>query len=199
MEEVADAVRAAVGSRGVKGLEIECRFGKTIGTRFIPGVSKPAFEKLFGLLAASPAFEAVEVDTHEYLFQGRKYVVTQKDSSAPAPPPPRWTAKDVFFKVDVEPFLRGSVAYETDSAPTAPVDISKASFERVKRRVSFRTKEFRVDMTRVRTNLPDFRDEPEELYEIEVELDNPEIFYEKSYLFYLEFLHKTAMELCKLL
>lgn len=187
------ALQHYLGCRGAESLELEFRLGKVYNGRFVPGVSRTAFENLSRALSGLPSTTVI---TREHLCgsgqRAEKYVVTMQDSGVPAPPPPRWTTKERVFTLDFHG-MRASMAYES-WRPALASDIVPENF-RHKTRTSFRGDIWTIDLTRVRSNLPEHRDETEEIYEVELELTDPRTLYDTPRDHVLKYAFKTLAEL----
>lgn len=197
-------IRDVTKQYGIDGLELEFRFGRVLGGRFVPGVPKDHFDKLYTMLTNSPGFHSTDIETRETLADSnRKYVITVSDSVNPVPPPPRWGSKHRMHVVDMGPVgsgalvYRASLAYEDWGVSQAPPPDVK--YERWKVRRSFRRGDWIIDMTQVRTNLPDHLDEPEHGLEVEIELARPELFFRRTRQYVIDYAMNMVKDLVNIM
>ena len=73
--------------------------------------------------------------------------------------------------------IRASVSLEELDTTPAPIALK---YSRNKRRWSYRHRCWSIDLTRVQSNLPNDLDSDQDVYEIEVELVDPGILFQRS-------------------
>lgn len=178
---LAGHVRAAVSTYGHARLELEWRLGHRQG-QFRPGVGAEAWRRLQTALEASPAFTKTFKDTLEKMGDatGAKCM---HDFATDAT---TWMHKRRLADVDVDPSsdsarpwsMRASVSLEETDA-TGPPE-GQLKYERRKKRWSYRHRCWSVDLTIVRSNLPAHLDEDEDTYEVEIELVDQGVLFEKT-------------------
>jgi hypothetical protein len=185
--EIADAVWRAVNTHGHTGLELEFRLGHRLpGGTFTSNVGKDTFTKIVETLESSQAWDMVyDVDTIDMIHSAAKHVTTTayKEGGAPAPaPPPRWMTKTKMATID----------YETESALAARASVSIESFapadpdpppttsRRIKSRRRFQWKCWAFDLTKVQSTLPGDLDNDDYSYEVEIELLDPGMLFERT-------------------
>ena len=197
MEALARHMRSAVTTYGHSAIELEWRLGHRHGS-FRPGVDAAAWRRLRDALDASPAFEQSFEETAEKLGDGIKCISTQSTQ-------PIWLHKKRLAAVDVDadadgPWtIRASVSLE--SRETAPPAQQAASlqYERRKKRWSYTHMCWRIDLTRVQTNLPSHLDEDSDIHEVEIELVDQGILFERALDNVLEWGWTMSRDLCKLM
>lgn len=192
--ELSAHVLAALCAYGPDRVELEWRLGHRQGS-FRPGVSAAAWAKLQAALDASPAFTREYRETREALGDaaGLKCIA---DAEATA-----WQLKKRLADVDSEsdgPWsVRASVSYESDvRPPTAPFE---PRYERLKRRWSYRHRCWSIDLTRVRSNVADQLDADEESLEVEIELVDKDMVFERPLRHVVEWGYKMVAEVCELM
>jgi hypothetical protein len=187
--QVADAVWRAVNAHGHTGLELEFRLGHRLpGGAFTSNVGKDTFGKIMESLEASAAWDAVyDIDTVDMIHSGAKHVTTTSYAErggvrAPAPPPPRWLTKTKVATVDYETgdalAARASVSIEA-FAPADP-DPPPTTSRRIKSRRRFQWKCWAFDLTKVQSTLPGDLDNDDFSYEVEIELVDPGMLFERT-------------------
>ena len=194
----AASVRSTVSKHGLDALELEWRLGHSMGT-FRPGVSEAAWERLRAKLDASPAFAMRYVETHEGIADGVRRSEAVVDGSAP--PSVTWVHKkrvaDYDSASDVGPWsVRASVSAELQHA--APPRF-QATYERHKRRWSYRHDCWSVDLTRVRGNGPNHLDADSDVYEVEIELGDREVLLDRPLDHIVRWGRQMAGEVCALM
>lgn len=191
--ELADALWTQANQHGHKGLELEFRFGHMLpGGHFSANIGKAAFQKLKTTFDAIQKFDrVVDIETVEKIADV-KHVTTlalaesSMLSSTPKPPPPPFcmTKQRVFQKeftvVAESPYtIRANIALEK-IVPLRTV-ISKLTRHKKRRRYIYKC--WAYDFTEVVSN-GDI--DMEESYEIELELVDPGILFEKTMDYLLE-------------
>lgn len=181
-ERLVTAVRGAVGTYGHSRLELEWRLGHRQQGGFRPGVGADAWRRLQTALDASPAFAKSYKETVERMgdVPGMKRIDDATGQEA------TWMHKKRLADVDLDPgaastrpwTVRASVSLE--EADGVRVEGVGLRYERHKRRWSYRHECWSVDMTIVRSNLPTHLDDDEEAYEVEVELVDQGVLFEKT-------------------
>lgn len=170
-------VRAAVATYGHTRIELEWRLGHRQG-HFRPGVGADAWNRLRAALDASPAFQSFFKESTETMSDapGMKCI---RDASGKE----SWMHKKRLADVDSDSdkawSVRASVSLE-ETEPAAPAAAGHIKYERHKRRWSYRHACWSVDLTAVRSNLPTHLDEDEETYEVEIELVDQGVLFEKT-------------------
>jgi len=189
--EIADAVWRAVNAHGHTGLELEFRLGHRLpGGTFSSNVGKDAFHKIQKVLDESTKlWDAVyDVDTIDLIHSGSKHVTTTQHTKDGQPlplPPPRWMTKTKIRAVDYDfspkdtPFVaRASIAIE-QFAP-AEGQPPPTTARRIKHRRRYAYKCWAFDLTQVQSTLPGDLDNDDMSYEIEVELADPGMLFERT-------------------
>lgn len=180
MDTLVRHVRDAVSTYGHTRIELEWRLGHRQG-HFRPGVGADAWKRLQAALDASPAFHGFFKESVETMTDapGMKCI---RDSSGKE----SWMHKKRLADVDSDsgdgnkPWsVRASVSLEEADA-AAPPGLGHIKYERHKRRWSYRHACWSVDLTAVRSNLPAQLDEDEETYEVEIELADQGVLFEKT-------------------
>jgi hypothetical protein len=173
-------VRAAVGTYGHTRVELEWRLGHRHG-QFRPGVGADAWKRLQAALDASPAFERTAKESTELMGDGAPGIKCIRDASGHE----SWMHKKRLADVDSDggsdkPWsVRASVSLEEpDQAP--PRTPGPFKYERRKQRWSYRHACWSVDLTVVRSNLPAHLDDDEDAYEVEIELVDQGVLFEKT-------------------
>lgn len=177
-------VRAAVSTYGHTRLELEWRLGHRQG-QFRPGVGGEAWRRLQTALEASPAFTKSFTDTLEKMGDAAG-VKCMHDFATDAT---SWMHKRRLADVDVDPSegsarpwsMRASVSLEeVDATEPSRQQQHLLKYERRKKRWSYRHRCWSVDLTIVRSNLPAHLDEDEDAYEVEIELVDQGVLFEKT-------------------
>lgn len=178
-------MRSAVSTYGHTRIELEWRLGHRQG-HFRPGVGAEAWHRLQAALDSSPAFHMFYKESTELMgdVPGMKCIrdATGKES---------WMHKKRLADVDSDsdkPWsVRASVSLEETEKGAPPQQMQQLQqlqqqirYERHKRRWSYRHACWSVDLTAVRSNLPAHLDEDEDAYEVEIELADQGILFEKT-------------------
>lgn len=197
--QVAAHVRSAVTTYGHSRIELEWRLGHRMGA-FRPGVGVDAWRRLQTALDASPAFEKTFKETVEKMGD-RTGVKCIQDHATGAE---LWMHKKRLADVDVDPTgdsvrpwsVRASVSLEEPDASPVALDLK---YERRKQRWSYRHRCWTVDLTRVRSNLPAHLDDDQDAYEVEIELVDQGILFEKTVEFVVEWGWRLANDMMALM
>lgn len=175
VDEVAAHARSALATYGHDRVELEWRLGHRQGS-FRPGVDPAAWARLQKALEDSPAFARSYCETTEQLGvpAGAKRVCTAAGEVS-------WMHKRRLAGVDAD--ARGPWCVRASLAEEQPADGEPAGFapkyERRKLRWSYAHRCWRIDLTRARSNLPHQADEDRETHEVEVELADPGVLFER--------------------
>lgn len=183
-------MRRAVTRYGHSCVELEWRIGHRQGS-FRPGVGEEAWTRLKHALDASPAFEPTFKHSCERM--GGATNIKCVDGTA-------WVHKRRLADVDVEerPWsVRASVSLEEPGDPTMATTVLQ--YERRKQRWSYRHRCWSIDLTRVRSNLPVHLDDYEDLFEVEIELVDPGMLFERPAAHLVEWGWRIAGEVCALM
>lgn len=158
------ALRKALATYGHNRLELEFRIGRVVNGKFVPGVTKQAFDAISETLASLPQ---ETINTTETIYRDCKRILDHDTQTVSVLHKKRIHTSDV--DSGIGPWsVRASISLEE---PGAPEDLKGTStFERVKRRVRYSTKGWAIDLTRVASNLPQDLDSDSETYEVEIEL-----------------------------
>lgn len=181
--ELADALWTNANQHGHKGLEMEFRFGHVLpGGHFSTNIGKTAFETLRATFDAIQTFERViNVETIEKIADV-KHVTTLgilENKTVQPPPPPFCMTKRRVFQKEFElhsdsPYtIRANIAIEK----VVPLRTVISKLTRHKRRRRYVYKCWAYDFTEVVSN-GDI--DMEESYEIELELLDPGVLFEKT-------------------
>jgi hypothetical protein len=192
-DQLGQHVWSAVRRYGHEALELEWRLGHKQGS-FRPGVGAAAWERLRAVLDASPAFTKSCADTVELLPTGtnmKRIVANGSDT---------WIRKTRVGDVDIDasgPWtVRGSVSIEEAVHPRPACE---TMYERRKSRLSYRHHCWRIDLTRVRSNLPSHLDEDEDIFEVEIELADPGMLFERTVDNLVDWGWRMSREVCGLM
>lgn len=187
-ERLVAALRSALGTYGHSRLELEWRLGHRQG-QFRPGVGADAWRRLQTALDASPAFTKSFKETVERLSDvpGLKRIDCVSDGGGGGGGNSAWMHKKRLADVDLDPSaastrpwsVRASVSLE-EAGDDVQASGLELRYERRKRRWSYRHECWSVDLTIVRSNLPSHLDDDEEAYEVEVELVDQGVLFEKT-------------------
>jgi hypothetical protein len=172
---------------GHVGLELEFRLGQILpGNYFSPNVGKDNFQKLKARLDASTFNRVVDVHTVETIQNHIKHVSTisiseeEKNDTRPPhtrpPPPPFCMTKTKMFQKELDAgtfTARCSIAMEQP----IPLRVVNSRFVRNKRRRRFVYRCWAFDLTEVVSNADV---DTEETYEVEIELLDPGILFERT-------------------
>lgn len=185
---IADALWRTVYNYDHTGLELEFRLGHRLpGGAFSSNVGKEAFHKIKQSLDASKSFDIVyDIDTTDMIHSGAKHVTTTRHekNGQPLPlPPARWLTKQKCGTVDFElkdtPLVARAAISIEQFAPAEP-DAPPTTARRQKRRRRYCWHCWAFDLTEVRSTLPGELDNDDASYEIEVELLDPGILFERT-------------------
>ena len=181
--EIAAGLWQTTTQHGHVGLELEFRLGHVLaGGHFSPNVGKDQFAKLKAKLDAAKKFErVVAVETVEKIGNAGgaafKHVTTLGISSGPPPPPYCMTKHKVYqkdFTVTESPYTtRCGIAMEK----VVPLVDAPTGFTRHKRRTRYIYKMWAFDLTTVVSNTDI---DTEESYEVEIELLDPGLLFERT-------------------
>ncbi|AGE49377.1 mRNA capping enzyme beta chain [Acanthocystis turfacea Chlorella virus Can0610SP] len=162
-------------------VELEFRIGEMDGNRFVSSLRKVVWNQMKGKMKEAPEEQTI-ID--KYVGNGNKgvstrFVAIQRGNEF-------WEQKKKIDNTTVPSgkfAMRTSLALEEKSSappPGTPIITSNSQFtmQRKKARTSYRMGPWRVDFTRVE-QIPDNSD-TEETYEVEVELADAGIFFEKE-------------------
>lgn len=184
-DAIVAAVWQAVHTHGHDVLELEFRLGKHLpGNSFSSSVGKEAFEAVSKKLDASTAWTATyEINTVDMIHTGGAKHITTTAHSLPGPlPPPQWLTKTRIATIDIPTHTalsaRASVSIET-FAP-ADADVPPTTSRRIKSRKRYVWNCWAFDLTRVHSTLPDDLDNDDVSYEIEIELVDPGMLFERT-------------------
>ena len=183
--EIAAGLWQTTTQHGHIGLELEFRLGHVLaGGHFSPNVGKDQFAKLKSKLDAAKKFErVVAVETVEKIGNAGggagafKHVTTLGISTGPPPPPYCMTKHKVYqkdFTVTESPYTtRCGIAMEK----VVPLVDAPTGFTRHKRRTRYIYKMWAFDLTTVVSNTDI---DTEESYEVEIELLDPGLLFERT-------------------
>lgn len=191
MQDLVPIVRRVMEKEKHEHVEIEWRIGHRL-REFRPGVDREAWCRLREALACSPAFTAQHTTSVEYF---------SRNNNAKCIDESRWILKDrvadELLDIAGHPWsVRVCVSREL---PVSKPQHAGLEFERRKERWSYVHGPWRVDLTTVFSNLPSHQDEDGAIYEIEVELVDPELFYERPIPWVLQWGLRIVHELCGLM
>lgn len=171
----------AVRTYGHSRIELEWRLGHR-QAGFRPGVDVGAWTRLQTVLDGSAAFQKTFTETTERMNNAGVKCIHDCATGAES-----WMCKKRLADVDVDTdqawSVRASVSLEEslekngDAPAGATADMK---YERRKQRWSYAHKCWRVDLTRVRGNLPMHLDEDRDTYEVELELADTGVLFERS-------------------
>lgn len=190
--KIAENLWKISNQHGHRGVELEFRLGHRLpGGTFSSNVRREAFAKVTETLKASKTWTDVyEIHTIDMIHggpAGGKHITTTlhtKNGQDLPVPPPAWQTKSKLPPVDFEfggdcPFVgRASVAVE-HFAP-APHDSPPTTARRIKHRTRYVWKCWAFDLTRVQSTLPGDLDNDEASYEIEIELVDTGMMFERT-------------------
>ena len=204
-------MRSAVTTYGHDRLELEWRIGHRQGT-FRPGVPPDAWRRLQAALDASPVFQKRHTETCERLGDtpGMKCIVSTSGEA-----PDVWMHKKRLADVDVDPganqphanpwSVRASLSLEEvedgpgpATAPSLPPHAA-LKYERRKQRWSYRYQCWSIDMTQVRSNLPSHLDADHDAFEVEIELVDQGMLFERTVEHLVTWGWRMADELCAIM
>lgn len=192
--KLAKDMRRAVATYGHDRVELEWRIGHRQGA-FRPGVGRQMWTRLKDALDASPAFQKSQKTTLEKLgvAAGIKCIEHADGSHL-------WVHKKRLADEDVDsrPWsVRGSVSLEeVETAPAEGVDLR---YQRHKQRWSYRHRCWSIDLTQVRSNLPADLDDDQDIYEVEIELVDQGMLFERTVDHLVEWGWRMAREVCGLM
>lgn len=185
-QRVAAALWEAASKNGHVGLELEFRLGHRLpGGAFAANVGEVRWTTLRDRLNASKAFRRCDMDTVDAIYDhGYKCVTTTAYSDGPAPPP-HWIRKmklaAVDYDVDGSPHCaRAALASEQFAPAPDEAGLPDPRFNRVKYRHRYTWKCWAVDLTRVLSTLPDDLDNADCSYEVEIELLDTGMLFERT-------------------
>ena len=192
-DALARHMRAALKTYGHDRLELEWRLGHRQG-HFRPGVDTTSWARLQLALDASPAFTKSFSETTEKMgdVAGVKCICSGRGE--------QWMHKKRLANVDVDPAgpwgVRASVSLETlEHEAPGGVDLK---YERRKQRWSYTHRCWRVDLTRVSSNLPSQLDEDNETHEVEIELVDTGVLFERTVDYVVEWGWSIAKDVCSM-
>lgn len=213
--QLAHHMRSAVTTYGHDRLELEWRIGHRQGT-FRPGVPPDAWRRLQAALDASPAFQKSHTETCERMGDapGMKCIVSTTGAT-----PDVWMHKKRLADVDVDPApssspgaaqtglgnpwsVRASLSLEeVEDGQQAPSSHASLAFkyERRKQRWSYRYLCWSIDMTQVRSNLPSHLDADHDAFEVEIELVDQGMLFERTVEHLVGWGWRMADELCAIM
>lgn len=191
-------IKSSIATYGHDRLEVEWRLGHRQG-RFRPGVGVDAWRRLQHALDTSPHFQKSFTDSVERMGE-KPGVKCITDLTAPDHPP-TWLHKQRLADVDDDTLgpwsVRASVSLEElEAAPAGNVFLK---YERKKQRWSYRHKCWRIDLTRVSSNLPAQLDEDAETHEVEIELVDQDVLFERPVDYIVEWGWSLAKDVCALM
>lgn len=191
--EIAGQLWNAAHDHGHTGLELEFRLGQILpGNYFSANVGKDNFNTLKSKLDAATFERVVDVETvetiHNTLKQSLKHAVNQSlkhvstlsicdpQNNEQPPPPPYCMTKTKVYQTD---FNAGNFAARCAIAIERPVPLRVVSsrFVRSKKRRRYIYRCWAFDLTEVVSNADV---DTEETYEVEVELLDPGILFERT-------------------
>lgn len=190
MENIVTAYKTAIQNHGHKVVELEFRLGRRgPGGSFCPGVSKTEFDRLRSVLNASKHFSREDVSTHERLNgTDARYIVINGDEASG-----KWLYKKKVCTDRASDTVRGSVAIEGVSHEPPPPGSPPFLYFRSKERTRFRWQCWSVDLTSVRSNLPQHADSDSDIYEVEIEFVDPAALFEYT----LEYIVRWGIHLAQ--
>lgn len=195
MDQVSTVVkhtRAAIAAYGHDHVELEWRLGHRQGS-FRPGVGETAWSRLKDALDSSPAFQKSHSCSVERIGDGTKCVENADGSRA-------WMHKKRLADVDDDPqgtwSMRVSVSFE-DAAAVG--DETKLKYERKKERWSYQHVCWSIDLTKVSSNLPAQLDEDRYTYEVEIELVDQGMMFERTLDHLVQWGFDIARDVCKIM
>lgn len=186
-------MKESIRKHGHDRLELEWRLGHR-HDHFRAGVDAAAWERLRAALDASPAFQKSFTESTEKM--GRAAGVK---CICPQDGPATWMRKQRLADVDEDlaghPWsVRASVSLEEPMGRAA-----LSQYERQKRRWSYTHRCWRIDLTSVASNLPAHKDDDRESYEVEIELVDPDVLFERPVSYIVEWGWKMVDEVCDLM
>jgi len=118
-----------------------------------------------------------------------RFVVTDGDEASG-----RWTYKKKLHNVFLEnDTIRGSIALEGNCSDPPPQGVAPFTFFRKKDRTRFQWKCWSVDLTTVTSNLPQYTDNDNTVFEVEVEFVDQDYLYEFTLDYIVQWgIHLTA-------
>lgn len=190
-------IKSAIVTYGHDCIELEWRLGHRQG-RFRPGVGVDAWRRLQHALDTSPHFQRSFTDTVERMGDapGVKCITDLTSGGGET-----WMHKQRLADVDDDSLgpwsVRASVSLEEPDA--APAIKAFLKYERKKQRWSYRHRCWRIDLTRVSSNLPCQLDEDRETHEVEIELADQDVLFEKPVDYVVEWGWSLARDMCELM
>ena len=168
-----DAMQKALWKYGHERIELEWRVGiMQPASGFRPGVNEAAWNRVKNVLDVSDAFTCTYSETRELITPEGKLVL----------PHNVWMYKKKLASFDTNPescawSIRAAIALEETEPHVGHPVVSK--YERLKKRWSYRHKCWSFDLTRVRSNLPSDLDNDSDIFEIEIELVDHSVIFER--------------------
>lgn len=187
-------MKDSISKHGHDRLELEWRLGHRLD-QFRPGVGAAAWERLRAALDASPAFVRTFSETTEKMGKSAGVKCICPVDGGPV----TWMRKQRLANVDEELFghpwsVRASVSLEEPMGRAA-----LSQYERHKRRWSYAHRCWRIDLTTVATNLPAHHDDDRELFEVEIELADQNVLFERPVDHIVEWGRQMVSEVCDLM
>lgn len=200
-KELSRVVLNTANAHGLARMEVEWRIGHRQGA-FRSGVGSEAWHRLKDTLDNSPTFDQSFLESVEHLGDSTTLKRIQTTDNAP----PAWMTKKRIVNQEQDsattPWtIRASVSVEDHLNELAAANhaTTNLKYERHKRRWSYKYRCWRIDLTTVRSNLPYYRDDDDETYEVEVELAEQDMLFERTAEHIIEWGWKIAHELCQLM
>ena len=192
-------VREAVTTYGHDRIELEWRLGHRQGS-FRPGVGVDAWRRLQTALDASPHFQKTYRDTVEKMGDVAGIKCIDEFTTGTQV----WMHKTRLGDVDVDPTgdsqrpwsQRASVSLEEVESTPAQVALK---YERKKQRWSYRHECWSIDLTKVQSNLPSHLDEDQDCFEVEIELVDQGILFERPLDHVVQWGWRLADDMCRLM
>lgn len=186
------ALKKALATYGHTRLELEFRIGRVVNGKFVPGVTKQAFDAISETLATLPQ---QHVNTTETIYRDCKRILDHDSQTVSVLHKKRIHTSDA--DAGIGPWnVRASISLEE---PGALEDLKGTStYERVKRRVRYSTKGWAIDLTRVASNLPQDLDSDSETYEVEIELLDVDCLFTRTVMEVLQWGFKISKDMIQL-
>lgn len=194
VDPVVCQVWTALAAHRYDTIELEWRIGHRQGA-FRPGVGEEAWLRLQTALEASPAFSKRYVESVETMGDVKDMKCIDGV---------RWMRKQRLADVDRDPCsdlpwsVRASLSLEEAMEGNVAVGVPR-KYKRHKKRWSYVHMCWSIDLTRVSSNLPAHREDDKESFEVEIELVDPGIMFERPLSNIVEWGWKTANEVCDLM
>lgn len=187
-----DAVRSSIRTYGHRRLEIEWRLGLMQPNGFRPGITECEWMALKHALDESCAFTCEFKQTRECIAPDGKLVL----------PDNTWIFKKRLHTIDEKTqrawTVRCSVCLEEQEL-NSQEPTRKFKFERHKRRWSYKYRCWSIDLTRVRSNLPEVLDNDCDTFEVEIELIDQDVLLVRPLDNVLEWGSKLVDDMCALM